>query len=711
MERNYTAAVRAINADSRKRHRSQLEVVIPCPPPKPDKGSEDFISLNFESEYEDGSDGDDESGDDDRDKADNAEYSLSEDLKTTQTSMSEEDKRDESEGGISERTRFKRRRKGRSDRKDGAVEGGEVGEEAMKAVARSEGFVAANRSEGFVAANRSVGQGASTVTIEIKSSSSSPSGGAYQHEDDEDKDSATRKAQQQRQQKPESTAAPFSSCSAITATGPLSLPSSTQTRAAGSSTNATSSSPNPKPQSVTKGSPADIPQGREDLSSKVVWKLAKKRERKERRRVERTCRKAALKQKKASIGHPRVGSFGSVPSDINAAREKEKEDEGLEINLALEEEGGGLVGAKEEEEEEDYISLSITKAPIFTTDRRGIPSSDSSSLSSSLSPFPATASAIHSSGNSDSEHGKHRESPILIDHKTAMFQLRYYSTTAPPLFVHEESRPLFAPTKGITAASFRLDTGRFEEPEGPGKGITMETIVCDCEHCGAWDKHFSNACPELPTGEISLKDYNWRKFPQAAPSPSQPTTTTAARTSPTSLHPIRANCYHCSGTEHFGDDCPFLPPLSHPGIFSLSGINDGDYASQEWLCEKQDLLAELEGKRKKPVYGRAIRPGDYGTSEEFDPFGEYRALERERDRDGRRDVGGGGEMMMGRRRPGERSPPHRRGIGREIETGSAIGVGTGVIEDLEVHPLDVPPAFTIHPPLLLPAQTPDTEIE
>ncbi|PUU83194.1 hypothetical protein B9Z19DRAFT_1189809 [Tuber borchii] len=668
MERNYTTAVRAINADSRKRHRLQPQVVIPCPPRKPDGDSEDFISLNFESENEDEKDDSDE---DDYDKEDNGGSPPSEDLKTTHTSMSGEDKENESEDGISEKTRSKKRRKDRPDRKDSAVGEREVGEEAMKAVAVA-------RSEELVAALQSIHKTIPAVTIEIKSSPSSSSGGAYRHEADEDKDSVTRKAQQRQQEQQElkSAAAPFSSFSAITATGPPSLPSSARTRAAGTNTSEISS-PGPRSQPVAIKTTAEILQGGKDLPPKAQRKLAKSLRRRERRRVERTSRKAALEQKKAPIGHPRGDSFGSVSSDVNEV--EEFEDEGLEINLAQEE--GGHIRVKEEEEddeekgegeegeeeEENYISLSITKAPVLATSERSILPLSSSSLSSSSSPSPAPAP--YNKNNNSDRQDKLRQSPIPIDHKTVMFQLRYHSTSTPPPFIHEESRSLFASTNGITTASFRVDTKRFEELEGADKGVTMETIVCDiclcvghpkwtcrllkCEHCGAWDKHFSNACPELPTGEIPLKDYNWRKLPRTAPSSSSPTTATVA------LRPIKANCYNCSGTEHFGDDCPFLPPLSHPGIFSLSGVNEGDYASQEWLCEKQDLLAELEGKKKKPVYGRAVRPGDYNASEEFEPFREYRALEREKDRSRRKDTDGRGEMMMGRRRPGERSPPPR----------------------------------------------------
>ncbi|PWW76612.1 hypothetical protein C7212DRAFT_363536 [Tuber magnatum] len=385
MERNYTAAVRAINADSRKRHRSRPEVVIPCPPPKPDnKGSEDFISLNFESENEDEIDDDDESDGDESDDGDydddgdNSKYSFSEGLRTTQTSLLEEEKRDESEGGISEKTRFKRRRKDPSDRKDSTVGRSEVGEEVMKAVAKSEEFVAATRG---------IGKNAPAVTIDIKSSSSSSPGGAYRHERDEDKDSTTRKAQQQRQQKLNSTAAP-SSYLAITATSPLSLPSSTQAHAAGTSTNTTSFL-NPKPQSAAKKTTAEILQGGGDLPPKALQKFAKNQKSRERRRVERTYHKAALEQpKKDSIDHPCTSSFDSVPSDVDEAGEEGEEDEeetnesgeeGLEINLAQEEEEG-QGGAKEGEEEENYISLSITKAPVFTASRRSIPSPNSSCL-------------------------------------------------------------------------------------------------------------------------------------------------------------------------------------------------------------------------------------------------------------------------------------------------------------------------------------------
>ncbi|CAZ86441.1 unnamed protein product [Tuber melanosporum] len=699
MERNYTTAVRAINADLRKRHRSQLEVVIPCPPPKTDKNSEDFISLNFESEN--GGEGDDCDGDDDDenddcdDKGDSDGYSPSEDLKTTQTSMSEEDKGSESEGGISEKTRSKRRRKDLSGRKGSAIGEREAGEEAMKAVARGEKLVTATQG---------IGRRAPAVTIEIKSSSSSSSGGAYQHED-EDKDSATRKAQQQ-QQELISTVVSSPPYLAITATSPLSLPSSTLTHTTGTNTNATFS-PNPKPQLITKKTTAEILQGTKDLPQKVLRKLAKNQKRRERRRVGHVQWKASLEQQgQASIDHPRGVSFGNVSSDVSEVGEEEGSermtndsgDERLEINLALGEEG--QVGVKAEEEGgENYISLSATKTPVFTTSRHSTLPLNSPGLSSSPSPSPTPTPALGGgSGGSGAQDG-HRQSPVPIDRETVVFQLRYHATSTPPPFIHEESRPLFTSTKGITAASFRLDAKRFEEVEDPSKGITMETIVCDvclsvghvgrtcrllkagaaqCEYCGVWDKHFSNACPELPASEVSLGDYvcelppppnltnwpfsqNWRKLPQTTPSPL--TTTTATRASPTPLRPINANCYHCSGTEHFGDDCPFLPALSHPGIFSLSGVNDGDYASQEWLCEKQDLLAELEDKAKKPAYGRAVRPGDYDVSEEFDPFGEYRALEREKDRDKRRDTGGGGKMMMGRRRAGERSPspPHRRG--------------------------------------------------
>ncbi|KAG0641232.1 hypothetical protein HOY80DRAFT_750910 [Tuber brumale] len=681
MERNYTAAVRAINADSRKRHRSQLEVVIPCPPPKTDKNSEDFISLNFESENgdeEDDCDGDDnDEGDGYDNKGGSGGYSPSEDLKTTQASMSEEDKGNGSEGGISEKTRSKRRRKDLSGRKDNAIGEREVGEEAMKAVAKGEELLTATQG---------IGRRAPAVAIEIKSSSS-PSGGAYQHED-EDKDSATRKAQQQRQQQELiSTVVSPPPYLAITTTSPLSLPASTLTNVTDANTNATFSSSNLKSQLVAKKTTVEILQGNKDLPQKALRKLAKNQKRRERRRVGQAQWKASLEQqRKASVGRPRGASFGSVSSDVSEVGEEEEAgegqtnesgDEGLEINLAQEEEG--QVEAKEEEDEENYISLSVTKTPEFTTSRRGVLPLNSSGLSSSPSPSPIPVPALGSSSGGSGGQDGHRRPPIPIDRETVVFQLRYHATSTPPPFIHEESRPLFTSTKGITAASFRLDAKRFEELEDPSRGITMEAIICDvclgvgharrtcrllkCEHCDAWDKHFSNACPELPVSEVSLGNYDWRKLPQTAPPPSPPTATTAARASPTPFRPINANCYHCSGTEHFGDDCPFLPPLSYPGIFSLSGVNDGDYASQEWLCEKRDLLAELEDKAKRPVYGRAVRPGDYDVSEEFDPFGEYRALERGKDRDKRRDTSGGGKMMMGRRRAGERSPspPHRRG--------------------------------------------------
>ncbi|KAG0130452.1 hypothetical protein HOY82DRAFT_371678 [Tuber indicum] len=674
MERNYTTAVRAINADLRKRHRSQLEVVIPRPPPKTDKNSEDFISLNFESEN--GDEGDDCDGDDDDegdecdDKGDSDGYSPSEDLKTTQTSMSEEDKGSESEGGISEKTRSKRRRKDLSGRKGSAIGERRAGEEAMKAVARGEKLVTATQD---------IGRRAPAVTIEIKSSSSPSSGGAYQHED-EDKDSATRKAQQQ-QQELISTVVSSPPYLAITATSPLPLPSSTLTHTTGTNTNATFSSPNPKPQLIAKKTTAEILQGTKDLPQKVLRKLAKNQKRRERHRVGHA-------QWKASIDHPCGASLGNVSSDVSEVGEEGEEEGGegktddsgyerLEINLAPGEEGQVGVKAEEEEGGENYISLSATKTPVFTTSRHSTLPLSSPGLTSSPSPSPTPTPALGSSSGGSGAQDGHRQSPVPIDREAVVFQLRYHATSTPPPFIHEESRPLFASTKGITAASFRLDAKRFEEVEDPSKGITMETIICavclsvghvgrtcrllKCEHCGVWDKHFSNACPELPASEVSLGDYNWRKLPQTAPSP--PIAITATRASPTPLRPINANCYHCSGTEHFGDDCPFLPALSHPGIFSLSGVNDGDYASQEWLCEKQDLLAELEDKAKKPAYGRAVRPGDYDVSEEFDPFGEYRALEREKDRDKRRDTGGGSKLMMGRRRAGERSPspPHRRG--------------------------------------------------
>ena len=526
-------------------------MVIPCPPRKLNGDSEDFISLNFESENEDEKD----DSDDDYDKEDNGGSPPSEDLKTTQTSMSGEDKENESEDGISEKTRSKKRRKDPSDRKDSAVGEREVGDEAMKAVAVA-------RSEELVAALQGIHRTIPAVTIEIKSSPSSSSGGAYRHEADEDKDSATRKAQQrqqQQQQELKSPAAPFSSFSAITATGPPSLPSSARTRAAGANTSEISS-PVPRSQSVAKKTTAEILQGGKDLSPKAQRKLAKSLRRRERRRVERISRKAALEQKKAPIDHPHGGSFGSVSSDANEVEEgggegetNESGDERLEINLAQEEESH--IQAKEEqkeegeegeEKEEDYISLSIVKAPVLATSERSILPLSSSSLSSSFSPSPAPAP--HNKSSNSDRQDRHRQSPIPIDHKTVMFQLRYHSTSTPPPFIHEESRPLFASTNGITTASFRVDTKRFEELEGADKGVTMETIVCDiclcvghpkwtcrllkvppppsgdsangegrkannksgtaqCEHCGAWDKHFSNACLELPTGEIPLKDY------------------------------------------------------------------------------------------------------------------------------------------------------------------------------------------------------------
>ena len=457
-------------------------MVIPCPPRKPNGDSEDFISLNFESENED--EKDDGDSDDDYDKEDNGGSPPSEDLKTTQTSMSGGDKENESEDGISEKTRSKKRRKDLSDRKDSAVGEREVGEEAMKAVAVA-------RSEELVAALQGIHKTIPAVTIEIKSSPSSSSGGAYRHEADEDKDSATRKAQQrqqQQQQELKSAAAPFSSFSAITATGPPSLPSSARTRAAGMNTSEISS-PGPRSQSVAKKTTAEILQGGKDLSPKAQRKLAKSLRRRERRRVERTSRKAALEQKKAPIDQQHGDSFGSVSSDVNEAEEgggegetNESGDEGLEINLAQEEEG--RIQAKEEEgeeKEEDYISLSIDKAPVLTTSERSILPLSSSSLSSSFSPSPAPAP--HNKSSNSDRQDKHRQSPIPIDHKTVMFQLRYHSTSTPPPFIHEESRPLFASTNGITTASFQVDTKRFEELEGADKGVTMETIVCDVCLC------------------------------------------------------------------------------------------------------------------------------------------------------------------------------------------------------------------------------------
>ena len=50
------------------------------------------------------------------------------------------------------------------------------------------------------------------------------------------------------------------------------------------------------------------------------------------------------------------------------------------------------------------------------------------------------------------------------------------------------------------------------------------------------------------------------------------------------------------------------------------------------------------------------------------------------------------------------------GIEMETETGSAIGIESGVIEGPGVHPLGVPPTLTT-PPLLLPARAPDTGAE
>ena len=490
MERNYTAAVRAINADSRKRHRSQVEVVIPCPPRKTGGDSEDFIPLNFESENEGEKDDGDDS-DEDYDKEDSGGYPPSEDLKTTQTSMSEEeDKESESEDGISEKTRSKKRRKDRSDGKGSAVGERKVGEEALKAVAKSEELVATPQS---------IDKSVPAVTIEIKSSPSSSFGGAYQHEADEDKDSTTRKAQRRRQQELKSATASFSSCSAITATSPVSLPSSVRTRAAGTNTSKISSSP--RSQSVGKKTTAEVLQGSKDLSSKAQRKLAKGQKRKEKRRAERINRKAALAalgQKKASIDLPRGDSFRSVPSDVNEVEEEEGEeevnesgDEGLEINLAQEEEGHiqpkeegkekKEEEEKEEEQEEGYISLSAAKASVSATSGRSILPLNSSSLSASFSPSP-TPALYNKSSNSD-EQDKNRQSPILMDRKTVMFQLRYHSASTPPPFIHEESRSLFASTNGITAASFRVDTKRFEELEDPDKRVTMEKIVCDVCLC------------------------------------------------------------------------------------------------------------------------------------------------------------------------------------------------------------------------------------
>ena len=472
-------------------------MVIPCPPRKPNNGdSEDFISLNFESENEDEKDDGDDS-DDDYDKEDNGGSPPSEDLKTTQTSMSGEDKENESEDGISEKTRSKKRRRDGSDRKDSAVGEREVGEEAMKAVARSEELVAAPQG---------IHKTIPAVTIEIKSSPSSSSGGAYRHEADEDKDSATRKAQQrqqQQQQELKSAAAPFSSFSAITATGPPSLPSSARTRAAGANTSEISS-PGSRSQSVAKKTTAEILQGGKDLPLKAQRKLAKSLRRRERRRMERTSRKAGLEQKKAPIDHPRGDSFGSVSSDVNEVEEGEGEgetnesgDEGLEINLAQEEEGHIQAKQEEKEEgEEDYISLSIVKAPVLATSERSILPLSSSSLSSSFSPSPAPA-PNNKNSNSDRQD-KHRQSPIPINHKTVMFQLRYHSTSTPPPFIHEESRPLFASTNGITTASFRVDTKRFEELEDADKRVTMETIVCDICLCVGHPKWTCRLLKVLP---------------------------------------------------------------------------------------------------------------------------------------------------------------------------------------------------------------------
>jgi len=456
-----------------------VEVVIPCPPPKTGGDSEDFIPLNFESGNEDEKDdGDDSDGD--CDKEDSGGYPLSEDQKTTQTSISEEDKENESEDGISEKTRSKKRRKNRSDRKGSAVGERKVGEEALKAV---------GESEESVAAPQNIDKSVPAVTIEIQSSPSSSSAGAYQHEADEDKDSTTRRAQQQ-QWELRSVAAPSSSRSAITATSPISLSSPARTRAAGTNTSKISSSPGPRSQSVAKKTTAEVLQGINDLSSKALRKLAKReKRRKEKRRMERTCHKAALEQEEASIDHPHQDSFSSVPSDVNEVEEEGEEGEGeandsgiegLEINLAQEEEGHILAKKEEEEDEEDYISLSAAKAPVSAASGRSILPL-SSSLSSSFSPSPAPA-ACNKSSNSDGQD-KHRQPPILIDRKTVMFQLRYHSTSTPPPFIHEESRPLFASTNGITTASFRIDRKRFEELEDAGKGVTMETIVCDICLC------------------------------------------------------------------------------------------------------------------------------------------------------------------------------------------------------------------------------------
>ncbi|RPA98575.1 hypothetical protein L873DRAFT_1790167 [Choiromyces venosus 120613-1] len=695
MERNYTAAVRAINADSRKRHRMQPGVVITRPPPKPDKDSEDFISLNFDS-------GDESKNDDDVE--DSNEYSPSEDLKTTQTSLSaeedqeEEDKENEFEDGISEKTRSqkRRRKRARSSRKDSAA-GKIVVEEAMKAVAKSDGLIAAEEGVGKSAL------AAETIEIKSSSSSSSSGGGAYLHDDEdeeEDKDSLIRKAQQQQQELKSTTAS--------------------------SSSSSSSSSPNTTSKSQSVGKKAMAEGGKDknqDPSAKTLRKLAKHQKRKERRRVERAQRKAALgqKQKKVLIDHPRGASFGSVPSDIEEEEESEVEtnesrDEGLEINL--EREDGGEEEYEVKEEEEDYIPLSMTNALVYTT---STPHKQSISSSPLVSPSPTPPPTNRQEQEQEQEHEhehEHEEEeeeeeeedeegqehddpapPAPLDRKTIMFQLRYHTTIAPPPFIHEESRPLFASTKDITPSSFRVDTSRFL-PDPDSTQLTMANIICDvclavgharrtcrllkvlllpsvttnsdrdkaqammdlagirmaneefnarrvqCEHCGAWDEHFSNACPEVPAEEVALKDYNWRKIPPTHPPNTAP------------LRPISTNCYNCAGTEHFGDDCPFLPPLSHPGSFSLTGVNDNGYASQEWLCEKQDRLAELEDSspdgKKIPAYGRAVYVGEFAGGG-FDPFADVRVMrgqrgsgsgrgrEREREREnGRRRAGGGG---------------------------------------------------------------------
>ncbi|KAF8244516.1 hypothetical protein K440DRAFT_663435 [Wilcoxina mikolae CBS 423.85] len=143
-----------------------------------------------------------------------------------------------------------------------------------------------------------------------------------------------------------------------------------------------------------------------------------------------------------------------------------------------------------------------------------------------------------------------------------------------------------------------------------------------CQHCGEHNKHFSRACPHprasSPSSTSSRStpppppaEYDWRSE--------------TPRSTPAQRGILKAYCYNCAGSGHYGYDCPDISRSRRgiPGIFS--GVIALEYVSETDTRSLPEYSRDTKTLKvcKNTGFGRSARMEEIASGL-FDPFRKYR---------------------------------------------------------------------------------------